>query len=270
MIDDSAIGRSRKYYIWAIRRSTLELFINDLNKKHNIVDVVQVRTCSSYDWNIKVCPIRPIASILSPAPIAEMIEDAQKFTNEKERYAYLGIPYRRGYLLEGLPGTGKSSSALCLAGVLKRPLYFMSLTNKNANDEWLLDMFARVPFGSIILVDDYDRFVPSTDGGITIAGLLNALDGVVAQTGKIIIIAANDISNIPDAILRPGRIDRRFTFGLTEKEDAMKLFERFHGSEHKTLFGENFPSPKAGSAIISHLMRYENPFEAAENAGSIF
>lgn len=267
--EESPTGRARKYLIWAIRRSTLELFVNDLHKKHNLVDVVQVRTCSTYDWHIKMTPIRPIDSILAPAPINEMIADAQAFINAKERYAYLGIPYRRGYLLEGPPGTGKSSCALCLAGVLKRPLCFMSLTNKNANDEWLLDMLSHVPIGGIVLIDDYDRFTPSTTGGVTIAGLLNALDGVVAQTGKIIIIAANDISNIPDAVLRPGRIDRRFEFGLTHTNEAAELFERFYGHEYKATFANNFESPRSASAIVSHLMRYENAIAAAETAASI-
>ena len=268
-VEDSTSGRARKYFIWALRRSTLEKFIDDLHKKHNIVDVVQVRMCNTYDWSMKPSPIRALSSILPPAPIKEMIEDAQNFINSKERYSYLGIPYRRGYLLEGLPGTGKSSCALCLAGVLKRPLCFLSLTNKNANDEWLLDMLSRVPIGSIILIDDYDRFVPSHTGGVTIGGLLNALDGVVAQTGKIIIIAANDISMIPEALLRPGRIDRRFTFGLTETYEAAELFERFHGTEYKTEFAKNFSSPRSASAIVSHLMRYEKAIEAAKNAGSI-
>jgi len=128
--EENSVGRTRKYFIWAFRRSTLEMFVNDLHKKHSIVDVVQVRTCGSYDWNTKLCPIRSISSILAPAPIKEMIDDAQQFINTKERYAYLGIPYRRGYLLEGPPGTGKSSCALCLAGVLKRPLVLCLLHTK--------------------------------------------------------------------------------------------------------------------------------------------
>lgn len=268
-VEDGASGRSRKFLIWALRRSTLEMFIQDLHKKHNITDVVQVRSCGTYDWIIKTCPIRSVESILPPAPIKEMIVDAEHFINSKDRYAYLGIPYRRGYLLEGLPGTGKSSSALCLAGAIKRPLCFMSLTNKNASDEWLLDMISRVPMGGVILIDDYDRFEPSNNGGVTIGGLLNAIDGVVAQTGKIIIIAANDISKIPDALLRPGRIDRRFSFGLTEKIEAAELFERFHGTEHKELFVKNISSAKSASAIVSFLMRFENGLDAAENAGSI-
>jgi hypothetical protein len=268
-VDDGSVGRSRRFIIWALRRSTLEKFINDLCKKHHVTDVVQVRSYGTYDWNIKTYPSRTVETIFRPAPINDMIADARKFIDSKERYLYLSIPYRRGYLLEGHPGTGKSSCALCLASVLKRPLYFISLTYKNADDDWLIDTVSRVPVGAIILFDDFDRFVPSTTKGVTMTGLLNALDGVVAQTGKIIIIIANDISKIPDVLLRPGRIDRRFSFGLTETDDAADLFERFYGKEYRELFIKNFQSPKSASSIVSYLMQYEDGKNAAENAKNI-
>jgi hypothetical protein len=267
--EGSSSGRFRKYIIMALRRSTLEKFIKDLQKKNNIIDLVQVRTCGPYDWNLKTYPSRKPESIFKPAPIDEMITDALKFMESKERYMNLSIPYRRGYLLDGFPGTGKSTCALCLASVLKKQLYFVSLTYKNADDEWLIDILSRVPAGSIILFDDFDRFVPSEKNGITIGGLLNALDGVVAQTGKIIIIIANDISRIPEALLRPGRIDRRFTFELTTTKDAVTLFERFHGKEYTDLFIQNFKSPQSASAIVSYLMMYEDGKTAALNACSI-
>ncbi len=269
-VEDNSPGRTRKFLIWALRRTTIENFVNNLHKKHGITDVVQVRTCGAYDWHVKQCPVRPVISVLAPAPIKAIIEDAQQFINSRQRYTDLGIPYRRGYLLYGLPGTGKTTCAYVLSSELKRPLCFLSLTNRNANDDWLIDILTRAPEGAIILIDDYDRFVPSTTNeGITIAGLLNALDGIVAQTGKIVILVANDISSIPDAILRPGRIDRRFLFTLTETSDASSLFERFHGTEHKELFIENFKSPRSAASIVAHLMRYESGIEAAETAGAI-
>jgi hypothetical protein len=272
IVDDGSHGRSRRFIIWALRRSTLEDFVACMYKEHGISDVVQIRTAGTYDWQLKQCPIRPVESILPPAPIDAMIADAKQFVKSRKRYVDLGIPYRRGYLLHGEPGTGKSSCAHALASVLKRPLCFLSLTNKHVNDEWLIDILSRAPTGAIILVDDFDRFIPSTDNtGVTLSGLLNALDGVVAQTGRIVILVANDISTITDAILRPGRIDRHFHFGLTKTADATTLFERFHGSDHKDLFAKNFGNTTARSAaaIVSHLMRHECGLAAAIHAGSI-
>lgn len=268
-VEDGRIERSRMYHLWALRRATLERFVDELRARHGLGDVVQVRTGGAYDWHARACPVRSFESILAPAPIAAMLDDARRFGAARERYAELGIPYRRGYLLVGPPGTGKSSCALCLAGALKRPLCFMSLTGKQATDDWLVDMLSRAPSGAVVLIDDFDRFVPSVTSAVTLAGLLNALDGVVAQTDKIMVLAANDVTTVPEALLRPGRIDRRFTFELTGVDDATALFERFHGAAHAERFARHFPGPRSAAAIVAHLIRYESAIEAAVYADAI-
>lgn len=258
----------KTYIIWAFRRATLEEFLQHVNEKYNTDKTkVEVRTSCAYDWNIQSHPLREVSTIVGSAPIVEMIEDAQKFISEKKRYLDLGIPYRRGYLLDGPPGTGKSTCAICLAGQLNRPLCYMSLTGKHANDDWLMEMLSRVPEGALVLFDDYDRFSASDSqgGGITITGLLNALDGVVAQTGKIILLIVNDASNINPALLRAGRIDRRFTFRLSTKKEAKALFERFYGTEYSDTFFENLKKDSYVPAeLISHFMRHDSAKEAAE------
>lgn len=267
-IDDrSSICNKKTYIIWAFRRSTLEDFIVYVTKEYKTSAItVEVRTSSTYDWNIQSHPVRSVSSIVNSAPIVDMISDASKFIADKKRYIELGVPYRRGYLLDGPPGTGKSTSAICLAGQLNRPLCYMSLTGKHANDEWLMEMLSRAPEGAIVLFDDYDRFSASDSqgDGITIGGLLNALDGVVAQTGKIMLLAVNDSSTINDAILRAGRIDRHFTFRLSTKDEACDLFEKFYGSEYIDMFKNNltedFYSP---ASIVSHLIKYDSAKEAA-------
>jgi hypothetical protein len=266
--DAGRMERNRLIYMWALRRSTLEHFVTAQRMQHGLTDVVKVGTCGAYNWHVTTYPMRSISSILAPAPIAAMLDDARQFAMAKQRYADLGIPYRRGYLLIGPPGTGKSSCALGLAGALNRQLCFLSLTGKHANDTWLLDMITSAPLGSVVLIDDFDRFTPSSTG-VTVAGLLNALDGVVAQTGKIVVLVANDITKIPDAILRPGRIDRQFVFELTETQDATALFERFHGATHAGEFAANFPGPRSAAAIVSHLMRYDSALAAATHAAEI-
>lgn len=264
-----SMERNRLIYMWALRRSTLEHFVTAQRARHGLTDVVKVGTCGAYNWHVTTYPMRSISSILAPAPIAAMLDDARQFSMAQQRYADLGIPYRRGYLLVGPPGTGKSSCALGLAGALNRQLCFVSLTGKHANDTWLLDMITSAPVGSVVLIDDFDRFAPSSTNDVTVAGVLNALDGVVAQTGKIVVLVANDISKIPAAILRPGRIDRQFVFGLTDTQDATALFERFHGATHADDFAANFPGPRSAAAIVSHLMRYDSAHAAATHAADI-
>ena len=61
------------------------------------------------------------------------------------RYAQRGIPYRRGYLLHGIPGAGKTSVVNALAGVLGLDIYNLSLSGKRMNDQTLIDILSRAP-----------------------------------------------------------------------------------------------------------------------------
>lgn len=253
--------RDSSYLIWSLWRSSLDSFVASvMREKGSLGNLVEVRKPAGYTWQIQTRAARLITTISQPAPIRAMIEDARHFIESESRYAELGVPYRRGYLLHGPPGTGKSSCALCLAGVIKRPLCFLPLVSRRSTDDWLVEMLEEVPNGAVVLVDDYDRFVPSSENtGVTVAGLLNVLDGVIAQTGKIIILAANDTSRIPEAILRPGRIDRRFEFALTSPAEAGALYERFHGvrDQHCEDFIANIAGPRSAAAIMAHLVRYD-------------
>jgi chaperone BCS1 len=66
---------------------------------------------------------RPISSVVLDRTIGETIlSDVQEFISNNKWYTDRGIPYRRGYLLHGPPGCGKSSFITALAGIC-RPLF---------------------------------------------------------------------------------------------------------------------------------------------------
>ena len=67
----------------------------------------------------------------------KILDDARKFLGRKKWYFERGIPYRRGYLLEGLPGTGKTSLIRAIAGELMLPLYVINLTQDGLSDSAL-------------------------------------------------------------------------------------------------------------------------------------
>ena len=97
-------------------------------------------------------------------------------------YQETGVPYRRGYLFYGPPGNGKSSVAKALAGELGMSIYLLMLSDPDMNDNRINDLLARVPDKNMLLLEDIDcAFVKRTrrngrEGGLTFAGLLNALD----------------------------------------------------------------------------------------------
>ena len=86
-----------------------------------------------------------------------VLEDAKEFLRSEEWYAERGIPYRRGYLLHGLPGTGKSSLVSAVASELQMPIYLLQLSYELMDDEALqrlLQTMNTTP--SILLLEDVD------------------------------------------------------------------------------------------------------------------
>ena len=68
----------------------------------------------------------------------------------------LGIPYRRGYLLHGPPGCGKSSFITALAGELSFGICVLNLSERGLTDDRLNHLLCVAPQNTIILLEDID------------------------------------------------------------------------------------------------------------------
>lgn len=80
-----------------------------------------------------------------------------------------GIPYRRGYLLHGPPGSGKTSFIQALAGKLSYNICVLNLSQRGLMDDKLTHLLMNTPERSIILLEDVDaafnkRVQTSEDG----------------------------------------------------------------------------------------------------------
>lgn len=82
----------------------------------------------------------------------DLINDARTFLTSAEWYTARGIPYRRGYLLYGPPGCGKTSFAQAMAGALKLDLCILALSNKSLDDASLAESLRDAPIDAIVLV----------------------------------------------------------------------------------------------------------------------
>lgn len=220
-------------------------------------EMLDLDSINVFQWNdywryVDSFKPRSLASIALPEGVMEnIIGDIELFQTAKEKYQSRGIPYRRGYLFSGLPGTGKSSTAIAVAGHLNRPVFVLGLSSVR-DDAALFNAFAGVPARGIILIEDVDATgvtaihsrgddVPDKkeddDGpmGITLSGLLNVIDGVVAKEGRILIMTTNHPEKLDAALLRPGRVDKTVTFGLATTEQVILIFNKFYGSFDESL-----------------------------------
>ncbi|KAL4948040.1 hypothetical protein BDW69DRAFT_101239 [Aspergillus filifer] len=212
--------------------------VRNSTSNHGMISIyrsTQDRHTESFIWASSLSrSTRSLASIaLDPEIKRELTEDLDDYLNPKTLTWYLerGIPYRRGYLLEGPPETGKSSMSFIIASYTKLPLFNLVLTPK-MNDDYLRGLFRNLPKRCIVLIEDVDviglrladKDKSSKQGGVSLAGLLNVLDGVDAQEGRIVVMTTNHSNSLDDALKRPGRIDRALHFSNLNHNTARELF----------------------------------------------
>lgn len=100
---------------------------------------------------------RPMSSIVLNPGVKEMLlNDTRDFLKSEKWYADRGIPFRRGYLLHGVPGSGKSSLIHAIAGELMLDIYVVSLSSSWISDSTLTTLMGRVPARCIVLLEDLD------------------------------------------------------------------------------------------------------------------
>lgn len=189
------------------------------------------------NWiRIMAKPRRRLESvILKDGMEMEIHEDMKWFLERRSWYVKRGVPYRRGYLFHGEPGTGKTSLIRAVASELELPIYFLNLSN--CDDKNLISLFSSVPLRAVIVLEDIDTvFVSRTEARsnkadetnrVTFRGLLNVIDGVVAPEGVVLIMTTNYKDRLDPALIRPGRVDKEVEFGRVDRVQAEKLCRLF-------------------------------------------
>lgn len=264
-------------------------------------------------------PSRPMDTVILDVEQKSMIiKDMNDFLHPASPrwYATRGIPYRRGYLFHGPPGTGKTSLSFALAGIFGLDIYAISLQEPTLTEGDLMQLFNGLPSRCIVLLEDVDaagllrdaksdekstttkgkRELKKTgeekdgekekakDGekangvdqekkelkeeeqitlkdvvrelrkpvgktgnqaagghpnrapgtGISLSGLLNAIDGVATHEGRVLIMTTNHPEKLDAALVRPGRVDRRVAFTLAKREQIRELFVRMYAAGEPT------------------------------------
>lgn len=176
--------------------------------------------------------------ILSQGVKEKLVGDVRDFLKSSKWYYDRGIPYRRGYLLYGPPGSGKSSVIQALCAELDYNICILNLSEATLTDDRLNHLMNHVPERSILLLEDIDaafnerKQVGEDQGyfsGVTFSGLLNALDGVASADERLIFMTTNHPEKLDPALIRPGRVDYKQLIDNATKYQISEMFKRFYG-----------------------------------------
>lgn len=236
-------------------------------------------------------PLETVVASSSPGPDA-LLDDMRSFLAREDWYAERGVPYRRGYLFHGPPGCGKTSFVTAAAGQLCCPIYVLNLADPWLSDLGLLKLVTDAQARSILLIEDIDAAFhealgkPGGGGGrregqhmgqLTFSGVLNALDGVAGQEGKLVVMTTNHPEKLDPALVRPGRVDMRAKFHCATRPAIEEIFcNFFKGSALDacklrclaTKFAESCDDGALSiAAVQGHLMQFvDKPEEASKAA----
>lgn len=159
--------------------------------------------------------------------LAEQIQqDLRGFFESRHLFEQYRIPWKRGILLLGPPGNGKTHAVKALINWLKVPcIYVRSLVSHcGSSQDCLRTLFerARELAPCVMIMEDLDALV----SGNTRSYFLNELDGFAANQGIVVIASTNHPDLLDPAILdRPSRFDRKYTFELPQYRERRSYLQ---------------------------------------------
>jgi len=251
-------GVPEKYVVLTVVTKDLEAVarlldsIAECHKLLNQKDKTPYVFCTDFwgNWNRSRAVDTNRLPVLPDNLLDTLVKDMQWFESNKEWYQSVGVPWRRGYLFHGVSGSGKTTTAICLAAKTQRDIYIIPL--EGMNDERLSNAIRNSSPTAILLLEDMDCVgsthrrtgdAPAQDNGIkdrpTLGGLLNALDGVTTPEGRIVIGTTNRVGDLDDALTRPGRFDLSLEFGYATTPQIEELARRF-GVEDPEAFARGY------------------------------
>ncbi|KAJ7624490.1 P-loop containing nucleoside triphosphate hydrolase protein [Roridomyces roridus] len=233
-------GGSINVMLHSTDRKVLDEFIEAarVHYTHASISRVTVHLTDNYgSWARAVTKNRrAFSTLILPGGIKEtLLEDAREFLASEEWYTFAG-----------------SSTIHALAGELGLEIYFISLAAPGIDDYSLGRLIRDTPSRCILLLEDIDCAFPSRDededdeplldskgniipkepipprSQVTLAGLLNVLDSVASEEGRLTFATTNHIEQLDPALIRPGRMDLKIKYGLATMEQLEQMFDRFY------------------------------------------
>ncbi len=192
-----------------------------LNKAKIDPSLSFIKLNKEYSWN----------DIILPKYIKDEIKlNTEKLVNSIDFYKKHNLPFKRGVILEGIPGIGKTLIGRILCSTVD--CSFLWVTPKfleTAQSISIICELARQISPCILFLEDLDLYASdrSTNRDSNFLGeLMNQLDGLVENNYVIVVATTNKVDFIEDAIRnRPGRFDRTIEIPLPTTKGREKLLK---------------------------------------------
>lgn len=162
--------------------------------------------------------------------INTILSEVDDFWSKAELYKENKLSHKRGMLLFGNPGNGKSAVISLLIQRLKEKDGIVFLVNDYKDFNLLTGVLSTVirkiePERPIItIIEDIDKLITANGGDDS--ALLDFLDGKTSIEHHLVIMTSNDTTDLSTALLRPSRIDMRFYLDSPSKKTRQEYFEK--------------------------------------------
>lgn len=205
-----------------------------------------------------------------PKMLAEVIEDLRRFFDRRDLYASKGHRWKRGILLYGPPGSGKSTLIHLLASHFGRSIALAgSLDCANA------ELIKSLPGNTFLVFEDVDCGPAVTRNSAGFSKILNALDGFSDyQDGMVVFMTTNHVGKIDPALLRPGRMDVKFLVGKPSADQCKTMYCNFFATSHDdtariNLEGRRFDYSAVPAARYEEAVAFVEALEKESNDGDL-
>jgi len=244
-------------------KAFLDFLINQSEKtRPGVIDVRTWDIRRQYWRSRSTIRARALDSVILPSKTkSQIVLDIERFLSKKtkEFYGFHGIPYRRCYLLHGVPGAGKTSLIQAIAGHFKRSISFLQPTHADMSDDSLAAAMAELPRNTVAVLEDIDalfdkdRTSKVSKSCLTFSGLLNALDGIGSTSGQLIFMTTNLRDQLDPALIRNGRVDFHIHFDYASDEQIEEMWTTYYpdGSHLAPIFCANLRSKLEGKPIAT-------------------
>lgn len=231
------------YFLVAVKRESAEAFYAAVCE-WSAVPHSEVLVFEQGSWRKDRALFRAIREatfdnlILAPSLKEGLRDDLTQFFARRDVYARYGVPWKRGVLLVGPPGNGKTHAVKALCNTLGVPaLYLRSLEPRGmfgSEHGGIADVFslARKSAPCVLVLEDLDALLKPTNRSL----FLNELDGFADNAGVCVLATTNYPERLDPAILdRPSRFDRTYRFDLPGEPERASYLEYWNTKQTDAL-----------------------------------